>query len=252
MRGERLFQPQNELEEVLLDAARTGDVVELLGVMGRSDLYVPTPTAGPAEEQRVEARAGDELPLPLLERAGVQYVVAYTSEAQLAAVPAAGTGYMRIGGAALAAVVPPELALVLNPGGDLGITIRPEQLAELRERSVEPEPDPDEQGFLVGEPREEPVELLAVMRDFAERTDSVAAAYRGLLLRRRGGIPEPVIGLELAGGGDEAAVIEAAAHAAREAGIDSLALVPIRRSGDEGPVVRFLLERTEPFFVRSD
>ncbi|HEY1367498.1 MAG TPA: enhanced serine sensitivity protein SseB C-terminal domain-containing protein [Gaiellaceae bacterium] len=252
MDGERLFQPQNELEEVLLDAARTGDVEELLGVLSRTDLYVPTPTAGPAEEQRVEAQAGDELPLPLLERAGVKYVVAYTSQTQLARVPAAGTGYMRIDGAALAAVVPAELALVLNPGGDLGITIRPDQLAELRERDVEPEPDPDEQGFLVGEPREEPVELLAVIQGFGERTEAVEAAYRGLLLRRHGGVPEPVIGLQLAEGADETAVIEAAAHAAREAGIDALALVPIRPGTDAGAVARFLVERTEPFYVRAD
>jgi hypothetical protein len=253
MGDERLFRPENELEEVLLDAARSGELEELLGVVARSELYLPTPAPGPAEERRVEAKAGDELPLPLLELDGVQYVAVYTSQTQLARVPAAGTGYIRIAGAALAAVLPPELALVLNPGADLGITIAADQLARLRERVAddEPEPDPDEQGFLVGEPREEPVELLAAMRLFVEQTDTVEAAYRGLLLRRRGGTPEPVIGLELAGTADEAAVVEAAAHAAREAGIDALALVPIRRGSDSGPVARFLVERTEPFYVRA-
>jgi hypothetical protein len=102
--------------------------------------------------------------------------------------------------------------------------------------------------LLVGEPREEPTAVLDAIGAFAATRDDVRAAYRGLLVRRPGSETEPVVGLELDDDADPATVIEAAAEAARDAGIERLALVPI---GDGGPVARFLVEQTQPFWSRE-
>lgn len=100
--------------------------------------------------------------------------------------------------------------------------------------------------LLIGEPKEEPVELLDAVRRFAEGRPEIRAAYRALLLHAPAA-QEPVIGFALAGDADAAAVIAAAATAARDAGFEQLALLAL----DDGPVARFLVERTQPFFTRD-
>jgi hypothetical protein len=106
---------------------------------------------------------------------------------------------------------------------------------------------PGEPKFLIGEPKEEPVELLDTIRRFADGRSEIRAAYRGLLVHPPA-VQEAVIGFALANGADAAAVIEDVAAAAREAGFERLALLVL----DDGPVARFLVERTQPFFTRDE
>jgi hypothetical protein len=89
------------------------------------------------------------------------------------------------------------------------------------------------------------------MRTFARSRPQIRAAYRGLLVRRAGAQPEPVIGLELDPGADPALIVDAAAEAARTAGVERLALVPLQPGVDAGRIGRFLLEQTEPFYARA-
>jgi hypothetical protein len=50
---------------------------------------------------------------------------------------------------------------------------------------------------------------------------------------------------------DRDAVIQEASKAARKAGVESLALVPVVAGEDYGPLVESMLERTESFYVRG-
>jgi SseB protein N-terminal domain/SseB protein C-terminal domain len=227
---ERLFRPENELEEALAASAREHDVAPLLSALAEADVFLPAPEQVPD--------ASGNLQLPTIEHEGTTYVPVFTSAAQLARSAPDGTRFVRIAGRALATFWPPECSLVLNPGGDLGAVLSPEQVAEVLEA-----PPPD-RALAIGEPREEPEELLEAIRRFAEGRPEIEAAYRGLLVRR-GGVPENVVGLELTSGADETAVM---AEAARAAGVESVALVPLRRDGPQSDVTRFLLERTEPFY----
>jgi hypothetical protein len=208
--GPATVRTHNALEEAIL----LRDAEALLPVLADADVYVPTDGDG----------------------------VAASSLEQLARLRPGGGDYVALTGRALAVGRPG--ALVLNPGSDLALALTAEQVERLRDL-----PPGGESELLVGEPREEPTEVLAALRRFAAARDDVRAAYRALLVRRPGSDAEPVVGLELVDGADTASVIEAAAEAARDAGIDRLALVPV---GDGGPVARFLLEQTQPFWRRDD
>ncbi len=139
------------------------------------------------------------------------------------------------------------MGVAVNPGGELGLSLTPEQLAGL----ATAEPGDSEAEFLIGEPREEPTELLDVIGRFAQERPEVRAAYRALLVRRPGAEPEHVIGLELRAGADAQAVIDAAAEAAREAGVERLALQPLQPGVEAGQIGRFLLGKTQPFWSRA-
>lgn len=238
-----LFRPENELEEALLAAARDGDRTGLLAALAVGELYLPA--AGRPHEGAVALDPGGELELPFLEHGGVRYVPAFTSPNELLRFLPAGTGYLRIEGRLLAAAWPEGVPLVLNPGGRLGVSIPAEEVARLRTLPAGP-PEP---WLLVGEPEEEPVELLAAIRAFAEHEPAVRAAHRALVLRRGASRAEPVVGLELEDGADVERLLEAAAAAARAAGVGAIALQPLGQADDA--VSRFLLGRTEAFYLRQ-
>ena len=240
--AEGLFHAENEVERALLAAVR-GERERLFAALAESELLLPAPAA-PEEARRVVARSGDEVPLPFLERDGVRYVPAFTSETRFREFSPAGGPYMRIRGRVLASIWPEACSLALNPGGAVGLALEPDEVARLRE----PEPRREER-FALGEPREEPVEILDAMRAFAEGTPAVEALYRCVLLRPPSRRPQLVIGLELAGGAVDA-LLAGASRAAREAGADALSFLLIGR-GEPNVVEQFLLERTTPFWVRA-
>jgi hypothetical protein len=236
-----LFRPANPLEDALAASVRAGSPEALLPVLAGSDVFLPAPEAPEREVERV-ARPGDELPVPFLEHEGRRYVPVFTSSEQLLRFAPAGGPYLRLPGRALAALCPPGCPVVVNPGGELGCVLEPEDVARLAEA-----PAADD-SLAVGEPQEEPVELLAALRGFGERTPGVEALYRAVV-KRAGAAPELLVGLVLQEGADERAIVTGAAEVAGAAGFDSLALLPLRGAGDE-PLARFLLERTTPFYCR--
>lgn len=241
------FRPENALEDALLAARENGDLDHLLVRLALADVFIPSAEPGPDEETRVTARAGEQLALPVIELDGASYVPVFTSETQLGRFRPEGGGYLRLPGRALSAVTPDDVGVAVNPGGDLGLSLTPAQLAGL----ATAEPGDPEAEFLIGEPREEPTELLEAIARFAEKQPEVLAAYRALLVRRRGAEPEHVIGLELGAGVDAETVIDAAAEAAREAGVERLALLPLQPGLEAGQIGRFLLGKTEPFWSRG-
>jgi type III secretion system (T3SS) SseB-like protein len=241
------FRPENALEDALLAARETGDLDHLLVTLALADVFIPSAEPGPDEETRVTAQAGEQLAMPVIELDGASYVPVFTSVTQLGRFRPEGGGYLRLHGRALSAVTPDDVGVAVNPGGDLGLALTPEQLAAL----ATAEPGDSEADFLIGEPREEPTALLEAIARFTEERPEVRAAYRALLVRRPGAEPEHVIGLELRSGADAEAVIEAAAEAARETGVERLALLPLQTGVEAGQIGRFLLGKTEPFWSRA-
>jgi hypothetical protein len=242
------FRPENALEDALLAARETGDLDHLLVTLALADVFIPSAEPGPDEETRVTAKAGEQLAMPVIELDGASYVPVFTSATQLGRFRPEGGGYLRLHGRALATVTPDDVGVAVNPGGDLGLALTPEQLAGL----ATAEPGNSEAEFLIGEPREKPTALLEAIARFAEVRPEVRAAYGALLVRRPGAEPEHVIGLELRSGADAEPVIEAAAEAAREAGVERLALLPLQTGVEAGQIGRFLLGKTEPFWSRGD
>ena len=241
------LKPDNPLEDALLAARESGDLDHLLVTLALADVFIPSAEPGPDEETRVTAKAGEQLALPVIELDGNSFVPVFTSVTQLERFRPEGGGYMRIHGRALSAIAPPDVGVAVNPGGDLSLALTPEQLAGL----ATAEPGDSEAEYLIGQPREEPTELLDAMARFAEGRPQVQAAYRALLVRRRAAEPEHVIGLELRPGADAQPVIDAAAEAAREAGVERLALLPLQPGVEAGQIGRFLLGKTEPFWSRE-
>jgi hypothetical protein len=240
------FRPENELEDALVTALQEEQPDAFLAALAEAEVYLPAPGPAPDGERLVTAQVGDEIPLPLLEQGGERFIPVFSSPKQLLRYVPEGTPYLRLSGRALALIWPADCSLALNPRGELGLVLSPEQVAAVKDA-----PERGGSGFLIGEPKEEPRALLEAMRAFAAARPQVRAAYRGLLVRRTGAQPEPVIGLELDPRADAALIIDAAAEAARGAGVERLALVPLQPGVDAGRVGRFLLEQTEPFYARA-
>ncbi|HEV8460392.1 MAG TPA: enhanced serine sensitivity protein SseB C-terminal domain-containing protein [Gaiellaceae bacterium] len=241
-----LFKPENALEEEMLYAVESHDEQKLHASLAIADVYLPSKDDAPEIPEERSAREGDEFPLPIIDGPdGVSYIAAYSSLNQL--VRAEGSiAYRRIRGRDLARIAPRELGLAVNPAGDLGFPLSPEQLAALVEL---PPPDDGETGYLLGEPKEEPVELLDAMHRVAESCDGVRAVYRALLVRSPGATPECLVGFELETGVDPQAVIDAAFAMCGERGILRAGFLPIQPGIDSGPVGAFMLERTKPFWI---
>jgi type III secretion system (T3SS) SseB-like protein len=240
-----IFRPANALEESLLAALRAHDRDALLGAIASGELLLPAPEAPPRGERLVVAGEGAELPLAFLEHEGTRYVAAFTSPAQFLRFLPNGSAYIRLRGAALAAVAPPEHALVLNPGGDIGVTLTPDEIAALRTASRGLS-----RGFAIGEPKQEAAELLDALTAFAEETPAVVAAYRALLVHAPDGTEELAVGFELGEGADESAVLAGAAERARAVGNETVGYVALVDGRPTEPVGTFLHERTTPFYKR--
>jgi hypothetical protein len=240
------FRPENPLEDALLYAFKTHDETMLLAELATGDLYLPADEM-PEQEMELVAQPGDEFPLTTVSAPdGTEYVAAFSSLAQLAYVRPEGGGYRRIRGRTLAAIAPRDLGLAVNPSGQLGLPLTPEQFAEMVDV-----PPPDESGYLLGEPKEEPVELREAAGRVAASHQAVRAVYRALLVRSPGARPEHLVGFELDAGVDAQPIIDAAFEECRRAGIERAGFLPLQPGIDSGPVGVFMLERTRPFWTRT-
>src|SRR5919198_6068292 len=155
-----LFRAANALEDAL--AAAVGSLDASLAVLADADLLLPAPAgAAPAAEVERQAASGDELPLPRLEGDGRTYVPVFTSPVPLLRFRPEGGAYLRLPGRAVGSLCPPDAAIAVNPGGDLGCVIPPEAVARLAEvEAGVPEP-------AIAEPAAEPAALLDALRPAA-------------------------------------------------------------------------------------
>src|SRR5262249_5587363 len=169
-----LPRSENTLEEALLAARRRGDVEPLLPVLADADVFLPTPE-GVGDDAR-------EVPLALVRAGGDAFVPVFSSLDALARYRPERGGFLQLSGRALAAAVRGGHLVIVDPGSELAVPLRPDDLARLRD--VPPrEGDAD---LLIGEPREKPREAIEAIRRFAAGRPEVRAAYRALLVLRPG------------------------------------------------------------------
>ncbi|MGW5786138.1 enhanced serine sensitivity protein SseB [Streptomyces sp. NPDC003757] len=116
--------PGNELEEVLSVSLGVptagGRIVE---VLGRSYLWIPLPNGGGPHS--------GPLDLPSLEIDGQAYVPVFSSEEQFRQVAGAQMAYTVAPAVEFARGLPPQVGIVVNPEGVVGIPLPPPAVAEL-------------------------------------------------------------------------------------------------------------------------
>jgi hypothetical protein len=243
------FTPENGLEEALIAAAADPSRrPRFFETLFESEVFVPMQGPPPADDRLMSAPSGSEIDLPVVEDGGRSIVPAFTSMTQLLRFVPEGTGYMQVAVRDLVKLWQDDLWLALNPRGP-GVMLSPSDVQRLPAPMTAP---PDLQGpYLLGIPKEEPEELLAAVRAYAERSGGVVAAYRALIKsQEQGAEPRVVIGLELVDPSDRDMVFSQLTHAGRESGVEAfvLALVDRARPSD---VASFLLESTKPFYRRG-
>lgn len=240
------FVPQNPLEESLAAALSDPSVGgAFFEALASAEVLIPAPGPAPAEDRLTSAPPGSEIALPVMQDQGRQIVPAFSSMEQLLRFVPEGGGYVRIAVRDLVKLWRDDLWLGLNPRGP-GVLLGP---ADVRRLGGEVVPGPSGDGeYLLGEPTEEPAALLDAVRAYAERSGTIAAAYRALMVGKEAGArPRIVIGLDLVHGADRDAVFAQVGEAARETGIDGVALVSVGLHGP-GTVARYLVQNTTAFY----
>jgi hypothetical protein len=230
----------SELERELALAAG-GPVITpgLRAALQRAEVLVPVPGPAPESPQALRIGAGEGLPLPVWQEGEVSFVPVFTSEAELARGLDEPAGYLRIPVSVLADALRDGPPLGINPRSPHRYLVPVAALAG-RETFAEGS------RFAIGEPADEPVDLLRAVTEFLAGRDDVLRAWRALI-RLPDRAPEPLVGLELVSGRDPDLVIPAALEHAERVGHRPVTFVPVDRAAPD-EVSSYLLAR-EPFWT---
>lgn len=242
--------PSNAVEETLA-AARAGQVPDerLLESLAEAELWVPLPGGAAAEEPSGESTGQLKLPIMVIDDA--KYVVVYTSEEQFKRC-AGDLSAAVTPGRAFARTLPPELGIAVNPGGEVGLPVPPSSVQAIRgEAAGEEESVPAGAQIMLGEPADEPTELLDALRDtLAADAPEVASASRAWA--KLGDRPEGLLlGIDVRPDDDRTrqsalqAVGAAVSRTRVPYGVDSVFL-----SDQTDPITAWFAENTHPFYVR--
>lgn len=241
--------PGNELEETLaaaLGSARAGG--RLLEVLGRSSFWVPLPEGG--------GPRSESLDLPTVELGGVPFVPVYSSIEQLRACVRMEMPCGVVPAREFARGLPPQVGIVVNPEGAVGVPLPPEAVAELckdgsgdaltaaragaRMRLFEPDWQDD------------PVDFLSAAAQEFGSLPQVRTARRGLA-SAEGDAPALFIGVELdlLEPQTRQQAHDALARALHQHQINwPVQLVLLDAAQD--PVVDWMRQCVRPFYVRAD
>ncbi|MET9502442.1 enhanced serine sensitivity protein SseB [Streptomyces sp. NPDC006622] len=238
--------PGNELEEVLSAALGVpgagGRVVE---VLGRSFVWVPLPGGGGPHS--------GPLDLPTLELEGQAYVPVFSSEEQFRQVVGAHMSYTVAPAVEFARGLPPQVGILVNPDGTVGIPLPPMAVAELCRTGRTPLDGPSSGGRVrLHEPdwQDDPVDFLAAASAEFEAIGVVLTARRCLAVIETAD-PVMFVGVELSQveGDLRALPLEALGRAlGRVQAPWPVNLVLLDMTED--PVARWLKERVRPFYSR--
>ncbi|MFF5187082.1 enhanced serine sensitivity protein SseB [Streptomyces sp. NPDC000345] len=116
--------PGNELEEVLsASLGMPGAGGRIVEVLGRSFVWVPLPNGGGPHS--------GPLDLPTVELEGQAYVPVFSSEEQFRQVVGSHMSYTIAPAVEFARGLPPQVGILVNPDGVIGIPLPPPAVAEL-------------------------------------------------------------------------------------------------------------------------
>ncbi|WP_329128008.1 enhanced serine sensitivity protein SseB [Streptomyces sp. NBC_01465] len=239
--------PGNELEEVL--GASVGNPAaggRLIEVLGRSPVWIPLPNGGSHESRSLD--------LPTLEIEGAPYVPVYSSEAQYLDCVGTHLSFTIAPSVEFARGLPPQLGVVVNPGGAVTLPLPPLAVAELCRAGRTPLDGPSSGGRVrLFEPdwQEEPVDFLAAAAAEFDQTGVVRTARRALA-SIEGGDPVLFIGVEFSSwdGAGRGAPMDALGRAlgrSEPAWPVNLVLLDVAQD----PVGDWMLEKVRPFYVRD-
>lgn len=232
--------PANETEAALAAAARGEQTVEqwLVGAQSASVL-VPIAESTPPDP------GGDTPPhasYPVMVVDGQSYVPAYTSAEQwtLAGQPGGGASMTL---AMLVRSLPATLGVAVNPGGTLGLPLAAGPLRAALDAVVAV---PAGSRVYIGDPAQEPTELLAALGAAWSRVAAVRQARRCWVSVERA-TPRLVVGVDLEPDHPETRdlVMSALDDLTGPAGVDVVFV------NDGGPFVEWMWSHTEPFYVSA-
>jgi hypothetical protein len=239
--------PGNELEEVLV--ASLGNPAagpRLVEVLGRSSLWIPLPNGGGPDS--------GPLDLPTTELEGQAYVPVFSSEQQFRHVAGAHMPFVVAPAVEFARGLPPQLGIVVNPEGAVGMPLPPPAVAELCRTGRTPLDGPATGGRVrLFEPdwQDEPVDFLAAAAGEFQQSGVVVTARR-TLASVEGGAPELFVGVQLSSweAADRNAPMDALGRAlGRESVPWPVHLLLLEMAQD--PVADWMLERVRPFYRRE-
>ncbi len=230
--------PSNAVEQTLA-AARAGEATDerLLAALAEAELWVPLP-AGESE-----GRAA----LPIMVIDDAKYVVVYTSEEQFELCAGKYSAAVTPG-RAFARSLPAELGIAVNPGGEVGLPIKPVGVQAIRGEEI-----PDDAGnqILLGEPSEEPSALLDVLRGAFAAVPEIVSARRAW--SKVGDQQEGLLlGIEITP--DDGRTRRSAVDAVTGALDRSAVAYPVDSvflTDPAEPITAWFLKNTEPFYRRS-
>ncbi len=120
------FAPDNDLERAMVQAlVEPSTMPRFQAALANSDLHVPVLPDDPG------ATARRELRYPAVRLRGDLGVAAFTSITQLARAASGTVGCVRMTGRQLAASLDGTTPVVINPGGELGLVLTPEVVANM-------------------------------------------------------------------------------------------------------------------------
>ncbi|MFC8202006.1 enhanced serine sensitivity protein SseB [Streptomyces sp. NPDC060006] len=188
--------PGNEVEEVLAaslglpPSPSTG--ARIVEAVGRAFLWVPLPEGGGPHS--------GPLDLPTMELGGQAYVPVFTSDQQFRQVVGDHMAYTVAPAVEFARGLPPQVGIVLNPDGTVGVPLPPPAVAELC-RAGRTQLDGAASGGRVRlfQPdwQDDPVDFLAAASAEFAATGVVLSARR-CLASIEGGDPVMFVGIEAA------------------------------------------------------
>ena len=232
--------PANPVEIALAEVrAGRAPAERLLRALADGELWVPLAGA---------PGAGGETPLPVVVLDGQPYVAVYTSAEQYG-YGAGDQAHMVMTGRTLAGQLTDELGLAVNPGCAVGVPVRPEGVLAIRGGRAHTVRGG--QRVRLGDPAEEPRELLDALADAFTRIPAVAAARRALA-QIGGRPPGLVVGVEadLSAAGVRESVLAAVDAAVAAAPLPySVDTYFLDSASDE--ITAWMRSHTSPFYRRS-
>ncbi|MGW2089720.1 enhanced serine sensitivity protein SseB [Streptomyces sp. NPDC001880] len=239
--------PANELEEILMASVGVPEAGgRLVEVLGRSQVWVPLPNGGGPDSA--------DLDLATLEIEGAAYVPVFSSEQQFLACVGSHMSFTVAPARDFARGLPPQLGIVVNPGGAVGMPLPPPAVAELCRVGRSPLDGPAGGGRVrLYEPdwKEEPVDFLAAAAGEFEESGVVQSARRALA-SIEGGDPVLFVGVELSTweGEGRNAPMDALGRALGRVEVPwpvNLVLLDVAQD----PVGDWMREKIQPFYQRA-
>ena len=248
------FEPENELERLLVDAAQSeAGRAPFLRALLEHNLLIITEGRQPAEPQAVVLEQDREISVRQIEMEGKLHTPIFSSERRISAIVTENVGFLAMRGRELFEMVR-GTALVLNPGSAYGKFLTPAEIESLLDGSIfNPEPsknlDAGGKQILLGQPSNYPHHLTEALSKFFATQKEVEAAYLARAQIAGEESPHTMIGISTTG--DYSALVQAAGPVINPVLKNGEIVDLIQLGQPADPVSDYMLRNTKPFYKRK-